>query len=611
MRTNVKENNNAATVLKGSDKILRYSIEKPAVESLYFPVPSHVMMQVKMFIDTVSWRLGDGLAGLIVFIFATVLHITARQISWITLLLLCVWLIIVYVARRQYVEILGESLQQHRLDAEQTSAQALDRTTLKMIIARLRTEDTNEILYALSLLDPEQHPIVHPAVRDLLTHPAAEVREKALSILNAAGDTTVVSQVEQLLHDQDLGVRTEALLYLAHHANIDPLMLIQELQNFPDFSVCSSIITYLAKTGESHNIDTAHEILKNMIQEQGPDGLRTRLEAARLLESLPDQFEEQLEILVRDSNADVAGQAIRAISPAASLELINAVLERLGESHLTARAVEALGRCGDRIVDLLHARLLDAAGPIETRREIPDVLLNIGSPASKQVLMECLITGDTTLRSQIIASLTVVQNRQSDFGLDLQMIETLLVAEIIGHYRSYQIRETLEPAIDSDDTIFKALKESMLQDLERIFQLIKLLYPHHDLQSAYFGVQSENPKVRDNALEFLEQILKPELRNLLLPALDPDVSSAQRAQLANRLMGTTIVETPTDALSTLMQLSEPWLKSCAVYTIGILGLTSLEAKLDECLEHSDPLLRETARQAKKRLRSATRHGKSE
>ena len=93
----------------------------------------------------------------------------------------------------------------------------------------------------------------------------------------------------------------------------------------------------------------------------------------------------------------------------------------------------------------------------------------------------------------------------------------------------------------------------------------------------------------------------------MLPALDPDVSSAKRAQLANRLRGTTIVETPTEALSTLMELSEPWLKSCAAYTIGMLGLTSLEAKLDECLEHPDPLLRETARQAKQRLAASLKH----
>ena len=49
----------AVTLLKGSDKILRYALDKPAVESLYFPLQSRIMVNVKMFIDTVSWRLGD------------------------------------------------------------------------------------------------------------------------------------------------------------------------------------------------------------------------------------------------------------------------------------------------------------------------------------------------------------------------------------------------------------------------------------------------------------------------------------------------------------------------------------------------------------------------
>ena len=126
--------------------------------------------------------------------------------------------------------------------------------------------------------------------------------------------------------------------------------------------------------------------------------------------------------------------------------------------------------------------------------------------------------------------------------------------------------------------LFHPLNQEVGPFLERIFQLIKLLYPHHDLHSVHFGIQSEIPEVRDNALEFLENILKPELRNLLVPTLDPDVNTSKRVQLANRLIGTNI-ETPTEALLTLIDHPEPWLKSCAAYTIGILGLTSLEANL--------------------------------
>ena len=588
------------TFLKGSDKILRYSIEKPAVESLYFPIPPQLMTQVKMFIDTVSWRLGDGLAALIVFIFVTVLHLSARQISWITLPLLAVWLIVVFVARHRYVETLGESLHQHRLDAELSTTQTLDRTTTEMIAARLGAEDKDEILYALNLLGSEQYSTVHPAVRDLLAHPAAEVREKALSILNAAGDTSVISRIDHLLHDENLGVRTEALLFLAHHTQIDPLERIQQLGDFPDFTIRSAIITYLARSGDPKNLDPARQLLDAMVQEQGPDQLRTRMEAARLIGSLPDVFAEQLETLLNDPNTDVASQAILEIKPTTTPRIIRAVMEKLGDPDLTARAADSLGQFGDGIVDLLYERLLDASVAIEMRREIPGVLLRIGTPKANQMLIESLFSSDTKLRLQVITSLTSLQSRHPEFELDNQAIETILVAEIVGHFRSYQVQESLENNLDDDETILNALQESMQQDIERIFHLIKLLYPKHDLHSAYFGIQSENVKVRDNALEFLEQILKPELRNLLVPVLDPEVSFAQRVKLANRLIGTTI-ETPTEAILTLLDNPEPWLKSCAAYTIGILNLTSLEDKLDECLEHSDPLLRETAKQAKQRL----------
>jgi hypothetical protein len=50
--------------------------------------------------------------------------------------------------------------------------------------------------------------------------------------------------------------------------------------------------------------------------------------------------------------------------------------------------------------------------------------------------------------------------------------------------------------------------------------------------------------------------------------------------------------------------SDPWLKSCGAYAIGTLGLKSLAYALDECMKHPDPLLRETARQAKLRLAAA-------
>jgi AAA family ATP:ADP antiporter len=143
----------------------------------------------------------------------------------------------------------------------------------------------------------------------------------------------------------------------------------------------------------------------------------------------------------------------------------------------------------------------------------------------------------------------------------------------------------------------------MKQEIERIFQVLELLYPRHDFSSVYVGLQSKKMAVHDNALEFLDNVLRSQLREMLVPLLDGKVSRAERANIANRLVPARI-DSSEQAVAALVTSDDPWLRSCGAYAIGTLGLKSLEHELNRCLEHPDPLLSETARQAKVRLQSA-------
>ena len=61
---------------------------------------------------------------------------------------------------------------------------------------------------------------------------------------------------------------------------------------------------------------------------------------------------------------------------------------------------------------------------------------------------------------------------------------------------------------------------------ERIFRLLKILYPQYDMHSAYVGLQSADPVVHDNAVEFMDSVLPPEVRALIIPLFDRDVTVA-------------------------------------------------------------------------------------
>ncbi|HEY6938272.1 MAG TPA: Npt1/Npt2 family nucleotide transporter [Terriglobales bacterium] len=593
----------AVVLLKGTDQVLRYSLDKSTAELLYLPLPSRVKLHVKWFIDTVVWRMGDTLAGLSVLIFATWLHLPAVQLSWVVLAWVGCWLFAVYVAKQRYVVTLNDSVTQHRLELEQISAPVLDRQTFDVLAAKLAAPDPNEIIYALGLFEAERERAVHPVIRGLLEHPAAQVRHKALSILSDSGDKAVLPQVEKLVQDPDLLVRTDALLYLSHHAHVDPLTRIQDLGDFPDFSVRSAMVAFLARPGEAQNLEAAHHILEAMVNEKGEEGRRTRVEAAHLLGLLPDTFDPLLASLLADPEAEVVSEAIRSAGMLRKRRLVPVLIERLGDPALAEVAADALARFGDSIIGALCDHIGDASVSIGVRREIPPVLVRIGTPAAARALGESMLQSDARLRFRIISSLNKLHRQHPEIATDVMMLETVLGAEIMGHYRSYQILHLLGPAMETDGSVANALKESMQQELERIFRILGLLYPNLDVHAAYLGLQSKNITVHDNALEFVDNVIKLQIREILVPLLDGRVTISERVKIAKRLVHSSI-DSQEQAVMTLLGSEDSWLQSCGAYAVGMLRLKTLERELDRCLQHGDALLRETARTAKQRLEQA-------
>ena len=593
----------AAVLLRGSDWVWRYSIDKSTVELLYLPLPSRVKFQVKWFIDTVIWRLGDGLAGLTVLLFAVYLRLTARQMSWVALVLVGGWLTAVWVARRQYLTTLTAGMREHRLEVDHAVAPVLDRSTTEVLAANLSASDPGEILYALAMFESGQKQASHPAIRDLLNHPAPEVRKKAISILAAARDKAVLPQIEALLEDASLDVRTEALLYLAHYAHVDPLDRIQELGDFADFSIRSAMAAFLARPGETQNLEAARHLLVSMVAEAGPGGAQTRMEAARLLGILPDDFGPLLSQLLADVDVEVVREAIRSVGQLRKRRLVPELLDHLADPRLVPDATEALARFGDSIVGNLRDQMTDPTTSWAVRGQIPTLLGSMATQSASQALMEQLLNSDAGFRLRILSASNTLHRRHPEIKCDTQMVETALAAEILGHYRSYQILIKLDKLPENDQAVGQALSKSMKLEIERVFRLLELLYPYRDFSTAYIGLQSKSINVHDNALEFLDTVLKGELRATLIPLLDGKVTATEKASIADRLVPVRI-ENSEQAAAVLVASDDPWLRSCGAYAIGTLGLNSLFDDLTRCLADPDPLVRETARRAKASLEAA-------
>jgi AAA family ATP:ADP antiporter len=591
----------AAVFMRGSDKVLRYSVDRPAVELLYLPVPTEAKLSAKSFIDTVVWRAGDGLAGFAVLAFATFGGMGPVPMTLVNIPLLVAWLVLAARVHRRYVSTLEETLQQHRLDAERADRPVVDRETEEVLAARLGAEDPREILYALDLMTLGRGAAAHPAVRGLLDHPNAEVRARALRILAEAGERSVLPRAEALLHDPAVEVRTEALLFLARHSDEDPVARVQDLGDYPDSSVRAALVAVLVRLG-GDRLDAARPIFTLMAAEPGAEGRSTRLEAARLALRIALPFEEPLRRLITDPDEEVAATAIRAAERHGAVPYADAIATRLRDSPLTVPAGDALSTAGDAALSPLARVLRDPGSPPEARHAAASVLERLGIREAASLLAEHLLDADASLRLRILGALTRMREAAPGAAPDARSLEAALGAEILGHYRSYQILGTVDGRDPEQVPIVTGLRAAMREELERIFRLLDLLHPQRDFRSAWVALESGDRVIHDQAVDLLDSLLQPGLRQMLVPLVDPAVDEAQRTALAQRLVGVPLAG-PEAAVSALVGTGDPWLRSCAAYAIGVLGLRSLQPQLESWADDPDPLLRETVRQAQARLRA--------
>jgi AAA family ATP:ADP antiporter len=342
-------------------------------------------------------------------------------------------------------------------------------------------------------------------------------------------------------------------------------------------------------------------MIEAMAGSAGAEGRRDRAEAARLIGAIGSaDLLDLLPPLIGDEDADVARQGVRAAFRLAREEMTPALIGALGRQELADEAGEALACLGSTVVPELLAALRDEHVAVEVRRELPAVLLRVGTADAEQALVESLLESDGTVRHRIIASLNKLRVARPDLQIDRAVVELLLAAEIAGHYRSYQVLGPLRSPLKDDDPVIEALRHSMEQELERIFRLMALLFPHGGLHDAYVGVRSDNPVVRANALEFLDNVLKPELRHVLVPILDSQVTVEDRIELANRLVGAPL-ENVQQAVGTLLASEDPWLRSSAIHAIGSLRLRTLAPELKRYESSSDPIVRDSVAAARARL----------
>jgi hypothetical protein len=133
--------------MKGSDQVLRYSIDRTAVESLYRPLPPREIFEGKTFIDALVTRCGDAAGATIALVGVVLLHLSFRSLTLITIAMIVGWFASAEIARRRYRARLLERIEHRpRRPGRPTSRRPALATRVRARIARRRGPDPRGVL---------------------------------------------------------------------------------------------------------------------------------------------------------------------------------------------------------------------------------------------------------------------------------------------------------------------------------------------------------------------------------------------------------------------------------------------------------------------------------
>jgi len=594
----------AAILLRGADGAFKYSLDKTGRELLFLPVPLEVKKRTKVFIDVFVDRWFRGLAGGGLLLCTVVLGLTIRQLSLVVIGMLAVWVTLVVLIRKQYVNAFRMALARREIDASQLTINITDAATVRTLREALRGGNEREISYALNLLSAADDKSLLEDLGPLLRHDSGEIRLKTLQLISRLDPDAQVSNIVELMRDEDPEVRLAAIRSIELREDLDAVAtLVREASSDGDPRVKASEIRFRAeKLGQ---VDS--EIVASLVEQsrEHPAGEEVRVEVARSIGALAGAAAADTRDLVKKLLADesdrVTAETIVGIGHTRDRDYVPTLIDFLREQRRRKFARDALVEFGDGVVGTLSDVLGDDRSDIAIRRYIPVVLSRIPTQKSVDSLSLNLTAVDSTIRYRIVKALNRLRQRYPDLRIKEEAIDDAFVEETKIYYEILQISSMQKSnnTSEAEALLARALDERLNLNLERIFRLLGLNYPAKDIYNAYLGIVSPYKDRHASAVEFLDNVVGKNVKKYLLPIIDR-ISEAVAIKRGQELFGLE-VKTRDDALLKLIDGSDAWLKTCAIYCVTQADSEEVQRAARGALRDPDPIVVETAKLVLARL----------
>ncbi|OGR11900.1 MAG: hypothetical protein A2341_15240 [Deltaproteobacteria bacterium RIFOXYB12_FULL_58_9] len=591
-----------ASTTKGSEVVLRYTVNDTTLQLLYLPLPAQTRGRAKTIIDGILKPLSIGVAGLILALLVGQLeklvgwdlgfNVGVYEIGWVVAGALALWIITLLGLRREYLKSLVQTLQRRRLNLADATFQINDQSTVQVINKALTASNVGDVLHGLELLSH-----VSPKMRDpldakavaLLSHEAEDVRVSALNYLGSAGTHPHGDQVRQLLEDPSAEVRASATLALCAIEGMGALGQVHHMLEDPDLRVRACAVAGLIRHGGLDGVMACANILKKMLDSESPDD---RERAAWVLGEIGvENFYQPLIPLLEDDDERVRLAAIVASGRLKTDQLNERLVAQLDHPRLATAAVNALSAAGPQILDQIIEIFRNTQTPAGIRVQIPRIIARLENHHGAAVLCEHLQDPDPLVRTAAVQALAVMLDRVSGIRLNVDAVSNAIKSESKSYFDL--LAKSLDLRFDANTSLLDdALQHRRDQVVDRLLALLGLKHPAETIDLVRRNLKSGQPTTRANAVEVLDNLLDNEEKPFVVPVVE-DTTSARKLAAGAEVFS---IERRDRAsrLEELLESKDEWLQLCAATAIGAWKIDSLESKVQVLLESGNPVCRETA-----------------
>ena len=580
----------AAVLLKMSDGGLKQSINKAAIELLILPVPEDYKNQTKTFIDVFVDSLATGISGILLLFLAQASNLSMNAVNLMIIGLLSFWFYLIFRVKKEYLLSFRRKIDQPQNNGNINHIDLTNPFTLKGIKKTLELGSPQQKLAILQRIKGKTPPILFDSVKNLVAHSSDKLKEAAIRYLYFYQKGTLLSAIESHTLGTNQTLKVAAFEYLIKHGNKNREKIIEKYLQTEDYQVNGAALISLAQeTRENLDLkrqfklaDRIREKLNKLPGVTNPEEkeFRTITTLKAIGQANMETFFPFIQNSFYDKNETIANCAIIEAGATLNLEFINPLVQLLAKPPLRQSVRKALTNYGKSLIPKLSEMVFEEKIDLEVTRMIPSVIKQIGAQKSVNFLFELLENEDLMVQQEALRGLNFLKNNFSKLKFNLKKINAQVQIEIqlyriimsalyaqikvLGSFSKIHSKEETE----ARNGLIHLLKKRLDRSLERIFRLLGLEHSNGDIYAIYKGVRSQQADLSVNALEFMDNLLNPNLRKDLIPLVEASMQGLFSEQIIQALQ--LQISTEKESFQLLLAGKDRRIKLSVLYLLGFL-----------------------------------------